>query len=91
MTEFFEQAYDKEVDEWLQRNNFTVTAHLKKIIIKILMFRDEKIDHAGGFITAFINNDLRKSFSYADLECRANMHLLVMAYSNVGTPCDALV
>ncbi len=78
----------RDIELWLGRNSYSASTHIVDVMVKILMLRDKQIEHAGGFVTAFVNNDLRMSFGNADPDCRANMHLLVMAYWNIDPPIE---
>lgn len=79
------QQYKHNLEEWLVRNKYTMTDHIKDVTISILLHRDRIVDHGGSFVQAFMANNLHNVIRYADDAVMAHLRMIYQAYSNIDT------
>ena len=74
--------YLKRLSDYLERNKYVVSDHIKGIMIDVVMARDNVNNYVGNFVNAIINNNLYEAVSYADAECSQNLSLIVKVRLN---------
>lgn len=79
------ESYDFLVTEWVTRNNYTITDHVKDIIINLLLHRDKIVNHGGSFIQAFLANNLYNVIRFADNDVMSSLRTIYQAYQNIDT------
>lgn len=83
------EMYAYLVNEWAKTNKYTLSDHVRSIIINILLHRDRIIGNGGSFIQAFMTNNLHDAIRYADNEVMANLRTIYQAYQNIDTYHEA--
>lgn len=81
-------AYAREINDWLARNNYTANAFVKVQILNLLLGRDRRLVCNSAFVEAVLKNDLERTIGYADKETMANLKLIYQAYYNIDPPVE---
>lgn len=81
-------AYAREINDWLARNNYTANEFVKTQILNLLLGRDKRLLYNSGFVEAVLRNDLMRTIGYADKETMANLKLIYQAYYNIDPPVE---
>lgn len=81
-------AYAREINDWLARNQYTATEPVKTQMLYLLLGRDRRLLHNSSFVQAVLNNDLQRTIGYADTETMANLKLIYQAYYNIDPPVE---
>lgn len=76
---------NQEVESWLNRNNYSVSNHVKGIIKKILYVRCGVMDlrFESSFIKGIFKNDLHTVIAFGDADCIQNLKIIYSAYYNI--------
>lgn len=85
LLEKLKEQYMFVIEKWLARNKYTVSEHVKEIIVSILLHRDKIVDYGGQFVQSFMSNNLREVIKYADDDVMANLRTIYQAYHNIDT------
>jgi hypothetical protein len=81
-------AYARDINYWLARNNYTATEPVKTQILYLLLGRDRRLLCNSAFVEAVLKNDLQRTIGYADAETMANLKLIYQAYYNIDPPVE---
>lgn len=83
--EKLQEQYRRLINEWLDRNKYEVSEHIKDITVSVLLHRDRIIDHGGHFVKSFMANNLKDVIRFADNDVMANLRTIFQAYNNIDT------